>query len=113
MTTTTTTTTDSEATLSMSSLCIKLMNGFMSGKYTLRIGQYAPRYCLSGDCPVTDEYRDDTNEWMEQFFGVTELGEGITIVNETLVCMTRQTAAIMRPLLGDACGAIFNAANVH
>jgi hypothetical protein len=111
--TTTTTTTDSEATLDMSSLCIKLMNGFLSGKYTLRIGQYAPD-TASLACPVTDEYRDDTNEWMEQFFGVTELvNMGIAIVNETLVCMNRQTAAMMRPLLGDACGAIFNAANVH
>ena len=107
-----TTTARTAADQRFADLCIKLMDGFLTGKYTLRVGQYAPTHCLSGDCPVTDDYRDDTNDWMEEFFGVTELEDmSVAIVNETLVCMTRPTLAMFRRVLGDAFGAVFNAAN--
>lgn len=29
-----------------------------------------PRMQLSPDCPVTDDFRKETNEWMREFFGV-------------------------------------------
>ena len=32
-----------------------------------------PKMVLSEDCPVTPEYREDTNRWMLRFFGTTNL----------------------------------------
>lgn len=43
--------------------------------YGLRVVVHpdVPKMQLSLDCPVTDEYRKDTNAWMIRFFGMTNL----------------------------------------
>lgn len=97
----------------MAQFLCKIMDGVILGQYAVRISDYAPHRVLRYDCPVTDEYRIDTDDWMEEFFGVRELEDmQVIIVNETLVCMNRPTAARLRAVSGDAFAAIFKVANM-
>jgi hypothetical protein len=64
-----------------------------------------PKMQLSKDCPVTDDYRADTNAWMIRFFGTTNLlkdGEFYRIyegtVDDQIICNPRTYAKLQEAL---------------
>lgn len=98
--------------LTMGQLLCNVMDGLLQGRYTLHVGTHAPHRVLHHSCPVSDEYRIDTDDWMEEFFGVRELEDmQIIVVNETLVCMNRHTASQLISVSGEAFLAVFKVSN--
>lgn len=62
----------------------KMMQLAMNG-YTIRVSPDFPKMQLSIDCPVTPEFREETNAWMIRFFGMDNLiPDGEVYVMETL-----------------------------
>lgn len=59
-----------------------------------------PRMQLSEDCPVTEEFRAETNAWMVSFFGTTcNVPDGVVYQNTTtgqLFCNERTADLIRR-----------------
>lgn len=62
----------------------KMMQLAMNGYY-VRVSADFPKMQLSIDCPVTPEFRDETNAWMIRFFGMDNLiPDGEVFIMETL-----------------------------
>lgn len=72
-----------------------------------------PRMQLSEDCPVTEEFRAETNAWMVSFFGTTNtIPDGIVYQNTTtfqLFCNPRTATLIRRAVAMEKTMADMNA----
>ena len=38
--------------------------------WKISLNKVTPKMQLSADCPVTDDFRAETNQWMAEFFGM-------------------------------------------
>ena len=69
----------------------------------IQISPDLPKMQLSEDCPVSDEFRADINDWMKQFFGysnIIEDGQILTTFAEQqqLLIMNPRTYALFKTL---------------
>ncbi len=59
-----------------------------------------PRMQLSADCPVTPAMRQETDQWLQQFFGMTNmLADGAYLIDtaaKTLFCNARTLENLLR-----------------
>lgn len=67
------------------------------GKKICVNNMHTPKLQLSADCPVTEEFRQETNQWMESFFGVDYLiPTGTTYIAGDTIFMNPETLRILR-----------------